>query len=120
MSKKVLVAEDHTDIRKMMSILLRQYGFEVLEAADGFEAVEKAKEEIPDLILMDMAMPILDGLGATKAIRMHDELADVPIIAVTAYGDFYKEKAIAAGCTDLIQKPLDFDQLQPIVNSYSQ
>jgi CheY-like chemotaxis protein len=117
--KKVLVAEDYPDIRRMMSIMLRQYGYEVLEAEDGYEAVEKAVSDRPDLIFMDMAMPILDGIGATKAIRLHDELSDVPIIGITAYGDFYRDKAKAAGCNELLRKPIDFTRLQPLVNQYS-
>jgi CheY-like chemotaxis protein len=117
--KKVLVVEDHHDVRRMMSIMLRQYGFDVVEASDGYEAVEKALEEHPDMIFMDLAMPILDGVNAVKAMRMHDELKDVPIVAVTAYHDFYAEKAKAVGCNAVIQKPLDFDQLQPLVNRYS-
>jgi CheY-like chemotaxis protein len=67
---------------------------------------------------MDMAMPVLDRLGSARAIRQHDELAEIPILAVTAYEDFYKDRAIAAGCTDVLQKPLDFEHLQPLVQSY--
>jgi len=67
---------------------------------------------------MDVAMPVMDGLQATMAIRQHDNLADVPIVAVTAYGDFYGERARNAGCNDVIQKPLDFSRLEPLVESY--
>jgi CheY-like chemotaxis protein len=118
MRKRVLVAEDYDDIRRMMKILLECRGYEVLEAADGFEAVKKAVSDNPDLILMDIAMPVMDGLQATQAIRQHDNLADVPIVAVTAYGDFYGDKAMDAGCNDVIQKPLDFGNLEPLVESY--
>jgi len=118
MSKKVLIAEDYTDTRTVMKLLLETCGYDVIEACDGFEAVAKAIEEHPDLILMDIAMPVLDGLEATRAIRSHAELAKTPILAVTAYGDFYREKAEAAGCNDVIQKPLDFDDLFPLVNHY--
>ena len=118
MKQRVLVVEDQADVRMMMKMLLRGGGYDVIEAADGYEAVELAVEQQPDVILMDMAMPVLDGLYATRAIRQHDELAGVPILAVTAYGDFYKDRAIAAGCTDVLQKPLDFGHLQPLVQSY--
>jgi CheY-like chemotaxis protein len=118
MAKRVLVVEDHADIRMMMKILLQTYGFEVMEASDGYEAVEKALEQTPDVILMDLAMPVLDGIGSTKAMRQHAELAEVPILAVTAYGDFYRHRAIEAGCTDVLQKPLDFESLRPLVNNY--
>jgi CheY-like chemotaxis protein len=118
MKKRILVVEDQADIRSMMRILLQSYGFEVSEAPDGYTAVEMAVEDPPDVILMDMAMPVLDGLYSTRAMRQHEELADVPIVAITAYGDFYKQRAIQAGCTDVLQKPLDFERLRPIVNSY--
>lgn len=118
MRRKVLVAEDYTDSRKMMKVLLELEGYDVLEASDGLEAVKKAVEERPDLIFMDIAMPVLDGLQAASAIRRHQELARVPIVAVTAYGDFYEDKARAAGCNDVIQKPLDFRRLEPLVERY--
>ena len=114
----VLVAEDHADIRLLMRIYLESFGYEVIEAADGLRAVETAVEAKPDLILMDIAMPVLDGVQAASAIREHEELAEVPIVALTAYGDIYNEKARAAGCNDVIQKPLDFEQLKPIIQRY--
>ena len=119
MATKILVAEDFKDARRMMKIHLQAEGYEVLEAADGYEAVEKAVEEKPDLILMDIAMPVLDGIQATTAIRLHDDLADVPIIAITAYGEFYKDRARDVGCNDVVQKPIDFNRLRPIVRQYA-
>lgn len=118
MSKKVLVVDDEADLRKMMKILLGMHGFQVIEAQDGYEALEKAVAETPDLILMDMAMPVLGGLESTRAIRHHKSLDDVPILAVTAYGDFYADRAREAGCTEVIRKPLDFAQLKPLVDRY--
>jgi CheY-like chemotaxis protein len=117
-NKKVLVAEDETDLRKMMKILLEIHGFDVIEAADGYEAVEKALGECPDLILMDMAMPVMGGLDSARTIRLHDELEDIPIVAVTAHGDFYDQRARDAGCTDVLHKPLDFGKLKPMVERY--
>jgi CheY-like chemotaxis protein len=110
--------EDETDLRKMMKILLELHGYDVLEAADGYEAVEKAVEQGPDLILMDIAMPVMDGIDSARTIRRHEELAPHPIVAVTAYGDFYSERARTPGCTDVIQKPIDFAQLKPMVERY--
>ena len=118
MNKKVLVVEDETDLRKMMKILLEIHGFNVIEAADGYEAVEKAVDESPDLILMDMGLPVMGGLDSTRTIRLHEELDEVPIVAVTAYGDFYDTRARDAGCTDVLHKPLNFAQLKPMVESY--
>ncbi len=101
-----------------MRILLEHNGFSVIEAEDGYEAVEKAVRERPDLVLMDLAMPVLDGLNSTRAIRQHEELADLPIVALTAYGDFYDSRARDAGCTDVLQKPIDFSRLKPLVQQY--
>jgi two-component system, cell cycle response regulator DivK len=117
-NKRVLLAEDETDLRKMMKILLELHGYDVIEAADGYEAVEKAVEESPDLILMDIAMPVMDGIDSARTIRRHKELRRIPIVAVTAYGDFYSQRARKAGCTDVIQKPIDFAQLKPMVERY--
>lgn len=116
--KKILVVEDQADIRMMMKILLEFHGFDVMEAADGYEAVEKALEVTPDLILMDIAMPVMDGLDSSRTIRMHEALRGVPIVAVTAFGEFYADRAHEAGCTDILQKPIDFARLKPLVEQY--
>lgn len=118
MCKKVLIAEDYEDTRSLMRFLLEGYGYEVLEAATGQQAIETVKKERPDLILMDISMPGVDGLTATQIIRKSTNGANLPIIAVTAYGDSYYKKAIEAGCDDLINKPLDFDNLEPVIKQY--
>jgi CheY-like chemotaxis protein len=118
MQKKILIAEDYADIRLMMKMLVRGYGYEVIEAADGYEAVQKAKQHHPDLILMDLSMPIMNGLTATEIIRSMDEMEKMPIIAVTAYGNSYYTKAMRAGCNDVLSKPLDFGSLEPLLNQY--
>jgi CheY-like chemotaxis protein len=118
MGKKVLVVEDHADIRKMMSIYLKMFKYEVIEATDGYDAVEKAIEHKPDAILMDLAMPVLDGVDSARAIRQSDDLADVPIVCITAYSDFYKSRARDAGCNDVIQKPIDFRQLDSLLKEH--
>lgn len=118
MRKKVLIAEDYEDTRSLMRFLLESFGYQVLEAADGEQAVATTKFGHPDLVLMDISMPIMDGLTATKLIRKLEDGANLPIIAVTAYGDSYYRKAIEAGCDDLINKPLDFDKLEPVLNLY--
>lgn len=118
MTKKVLIVEDYEDTRNFMKFLLEGYGYCVIEATDGQEAVDCVREQFPDLILMDMAMPQMDGLTATRLIRKFDGTAKLPIIAVTAHGESYYRKAIEAGCDDLINKPLDFDTLDQILNQY--
>ena len=118
MNKKILIAEDYADTRSFMKYLIESYGYQVLEAENGQEAVEKVKSNKPDLVLMDMSMPVVDGLTATKIIRESDEATKLPIIAVTAYGHSFYRQAIEAGCDDLINKPLDFTQLEPLLNQY--
>jgi CheY-like chemotaxis protein len=118
MPKTVLVAEDYADVRTVMKILIEGYGYEVVEAADGSEAVEKAKQFRPDLILMDLAMPVMDGLTATSIISNLDGFDKTPIIALTAYSSSYFHKSLQAGCTDLIDKPLDYSKLEPLLRKY--
>ncbi len=118
MSKIVLIVEDYADTRTMMKFLLQRFGYDVIEAADGQEAVDRVKENQPDLILMDLSLPVMDGLTATQIIRKVDGYGKIPIIAVTAYGNSYYRRAIEAGCDDLINKPLDFDKLEPILEQY--
>ena len=118
MRKRVLVVEDFEDVRRMMKRYFEHDGFEVIEATDGYEAVQKALEEHPDLIIMDIAMPVMDGIQATTAIRQHEHMSDVPIVAVTAYADFYCDRARDVGCNEVVPKPIDFGRLQPVVHSY--
>jgi len=118
MGKRVLVADDFSDSRRLVKFLLEQEGYDVDEAADGYEAVKKAVASRPSLILMDLAMPVMDGIQATQAIRLHYDLSEVPIVALTAYGDFYKDRAKQAGCNDIVQKPLPIADLPPLVERY--
>lgn len=118
MVKKILIVEDYEDTRSFMKILVESYGYLVIEAADGIEAIDRFKQQHPDMILMDISLPFVDGLTATKAIREFDGKTQVPIIALTAFGQFFYKEAIAAGCNDLINKPVDFNTLEPILNEY--
>jgi two-component system cell cycle response regulator DivK len=112
----VMVVEDFEDNRFMMRRLLEMSGYRVLEAINGEEAVELAHRERPQLILMDLSLPQLDGLAATRRIRQNAELRDVPIVAVSAHdtADFHAD-ALAAGCNDYVTKPIDFDQLEALL-----
>lgn len=112
----VMVVEDFEDNRFMMRRLLEMSGYQVLEAINGEEAVELAKRERPALILMDLSLPLLDGLAATRSIRREADLRDIPIVAVSAHdtADFHAE-ALAAGCNDYVTKPIDFDQLETLL-----
>ncbi|MDQ3804764.1 MAG: response regulator [Acidobacteriota bacterium] len=108
----VLVVEDFEDNRFMMRRLLEMSGYHVVEAVNGKQAVEMAESEHPAIILMDLSLPMLDGLTATRRIRERNGLSRVPIVAVSAHdsADFHAE-ALAAGCNEYVTKPIDFDQL---------
>jgi CheY-like chemotaxis protein len=109
---KILLVEDNEMNRDMLSRRLMRKGYEVVCAVDGLEAVSMAASEAPDLILMDMRLPELDGWEATRRIKAAPETASVPIIALTAHamaGD--REQALAAGCDDYDSKPVEFDRL---------
>ena len=108
----VLVVEDFEDNRFMMRRLLEMSGYRVVEAVNGNQAVEAAAREHPDIILMDLSLPQLDGLAATRRIRERQGTHRVPIVAVSAHdsADFHAE-ALAAGCNEYVTKPIDFDQL---------
>lgn len=118
MPKTILVVEDYEDSRVFIKFLLEKLGYRVLEAEDGFKAVEIARRQIPDLILMDMALPLINGLTATKIIRQFSETSEVPIIAMTASGQFIYRQAIEAGCKDLLVKPVDVNKLRPMIECY--
>jgi two-component system cell cycle response regulator DivK len=112
----VLLVEDTEDNRFMMRRLLEMSGYAVVEARNGEEAVRLAREERPQIILMDLSLPIIDGLAATRRIRALPEFADVPIVAVSAHdtADFHSE-AMAAGCNSYITKPIDFGELESLI-----
>ena len=114
----ILVVEDFEDNRFMMRRLLEMSGYQVVEAVNGQEAIEVARREQPDLILMDLSLPLLDGLAATRHIREQQPLRAVPIVAVSAHdtADFHAE-ALAAGCDEYITKPIDFEQLESLLDS---
>ena len=116
----VLVVEDHDDTREMLHLLLEKWGYRVVEACDGLEAVEAASRERPELILMDSRLPILDGLGATRRIRENGLRHQVKILALNGSGNpLYHAEALAAGCDDCVEKPFDLDRLRTYVLSAS-
>ena len=119
MSKKILVVEDTEDNRQILRDLLGMAGYDMVEAHDGAEGVAKATEHKPDLILMDIQMPIVDGYEATRQIKSDPALAATPIIAVSSFamkGD--EEKARAAGCNGYVTKPYSPMKLLGIVKSF--
>ena len=109
---RILLVEDNELIRDMLSERLERKGFHVYRAVDGAEGVEVAKAEKPDLILLDMSLPVMDGWQAARQLKANNETQAIPIIALTAHaiaGD--REKTLAAGCNDYSTKPVDFPQL---------
>lgn len=102
----ILIAEDHPDSREALGALLEAFGFEVILAVNGIEAVAFARRDRPDLILMDVMMPALDGLEATRQLRASPETRDIPIITLTAL-DQAREKALDAGANDFLAKPIN-------------
>lgn len=112
----VLLVEDTEDNRFMMRRLLEMSGYRVVEATNGDEAVKLAESELPGLILMDLSLPVIDGLAATRLIRKLPQLAKTPIIAVSAHdtSDFLTE-ALQAGCNSYITKPIDFNELEQLI-----
>ena len=113
---KLLLVEDTEDNRFMMRRLLELEGYEVVEARNGEEAVQVAKSENPSLVLMDLSLPVIDGLAATRLIREVPALQKTPIIAVSAHdtADFQAE-ALEAGCNCYITKPIDFGELEKLI-----
>ncbi|MCX6137082.1 MAG: response regulator [Ignavibacteriales bacterium] len=115
----LLLVEDNDVNREMLVRRLQRRGFTMLEAVDGQDAIDKTIASKPDLVLMDMSLPVLDGWEATKQLRSNPEVSGIPIIALTAHamvGD--RQKVIAAGCTDYATKPIDFERLLAMINTY--
>jgi CheY-like chemotaxis protein len=108
----ILVIEDYTDSRTLLSSLLRAKGYKVVEARDGKEGLLQANRVTPDLILMDLAMPEMDGVEATRRLRQRNTLSRTPIFAISAYATAdVKDDAIEAGCAEVFAKPLDIESL---------
>ncbi len=109
---KILLVEDNEMNRDMLSRRLARKGYDVVMATDGAEGVERARSDAPDLILMDMSLPVIDGWEATRRLKADAELAGIPVIALTAHamaGD--REKAIEAGCDEYDTKPIELPRL---------
>jgi CheY-like chemotaxis protein len=118
MPRTILVVDDFDDTRLLLRTWLEKRGFRVLEAVNGLDAVARAESDSPDLIIMDVQMPQLDGLSATRRIRKVKELDTVPIVAVSAYGaDQFRELALEAGCDEYVSTPFEPAALEGIIRS---
>lgn len=117
--KLILLVEDYEGFRTSLKQLLELENYDVLEAETGEAAIDSAEREHPDLILMDLTLPGIDGIGATKKIREIPGLQSVPMIALSAFDAYdFRDDAIAAGCNDYLTKPVDFEQLTEMVAKY--
>jgi two-component system cell cycle response regulator DivK len=119
MTKRVLVVEDQEDLRGVLRDLFTSSGYIVIEAVDGAAGVARAKSDRPDIILMDIQMPIIDGYEATRQIKSNPDLTSIPIVAVSSFamkGD--EEKARAAGCDEYVTKPYSPIQLLRMIRGY--
>ena len=115
----VLVVEDHEESRKMLRVLLSLKGYEVIEAEEGERALELAKDKHPDLVLMDISLPVRDGLAVYREMRNCASLGDVPIILTSGYStDDFRQEVQAAGCQEFLVKPLDFDELDRLLEAH--
>ena len=117
----ILVVDDFDDTRLLLRTWLQKKGFRVVEAENGNRAIAAAESARPDLIIMDVEMPELDGLEATRKIRELQDFASVPILAVSAYGaDQYRDHALAAGCNEYVSTPFEPATLEGIIRSLVQ
>ena len=119
MTKRILVVEDQEDLRGVLRDLFTSSGYIVIEAVDGAAGVARAKSDRPDIILMDIQMPVIDGYEATRQINADPNLTSIPIVAISSFamkGD--EEKARAAGCDDYVTKPYSPIQLLRMVRGY--
>jgi len=118
-TKKILIVEDNTDSRELVLKVLKNRGYLLMEAADGEDALLKATEQLPDLILMDISIPKIDGFEVTRRLKEMENFKDIPIIALTAHamkGD--REKALEAGCDGYISKPINVRQLPDQIQAF--
>ena len=112
----ILVVDDSADNVAMISLFLQQQGYRVVTAANGEDAVTVATQMMPNLILMDINLPNLDGLGATRRIRESDALRDIPVVAITAFGtEGFQRAAYDVGVSGYLTKPLDLDRLHQLI-----
>jgi len=119
MAKRILIVEDEPKNLKMVSDLLRRFSYEVISAQDGEQGIQSARTEMPNLILMDIMLPRMDGLEATRILKSDPDTKHIPVVALTAYamkGDM--ERTLEAGCDGYIAKPIDIKELLKTVKQF--
>ena len=116
--RTILIVDDFDDTRLLLRTWLQKKGFRVVEAENGNRAISEAENTRPDLIIMDVEMPELDGLAATRKIRELENFKDVPIVAVSAYGaDQYRDHALEAGCNEYVSTPFEPEELERLIRT---
>ena len=119
--KKVLVVDDTADIGDLLALLFRERGCETFLATDGGEAIDQAAKHVPDLILMDIQMPFMDGCEATRRIHDIPYLSKVPVVAMSAHWEGKRtRRALDAGCVECVAKPLEIDKIDQLARRYVQ
>jgi CheY-like chemotaxis protein len=115
----IMVVDDNEDLRDMLRYMVEKLGYGVVEAKNGQEAVELARHRCPDMILMDLSMPVMDGLAATRLLREIEEMCHVPIVAISANRrEQSQADALAAGCNEYLTKPVNFHQLHNLLGTW--
>jgi len=121
MPAKILVVEDHADSREILVFQLRHVGYEAIGAETAEEGIEKALAEGPDVVVMDLGLPGLDGIEATVRLKQNPQTAHIPVIALTAWGEqFHKEKALAAGMVEYLTKPARLQVIKDVIEKVLQ
>ena len=113
----VLLVEDDADARGLYGYMLALAGYKVKVVSNGLEAFAEIQVDRPDVIVTDIAMPVLSGLDLITALRSNEELADLPVVAITSFGEKLREEARAAGATDSIDKPTELERMREVINA---
>jgi CheY-like chemotaxis protein len=113
----VLLVEDNADERALFGYMLALAGYKVKVVSNGLEAFAEIQVDRPDVIVTDIAMPVLSGLDFITALRSNEELADLPVVAITSFGEKLREEARAAGATDSIDKPNELERMREVINA---
>jgi two-component system, cell cycle response regulator DivK len=114
---KILLVEDDDDARALYGYMLASAGYKVKGASNGLEALAEIQVNCPDVVVTDIAMPVLSGLDLIQAVRSNDELKDLPVVAITSFGEKLREQARAAGATDAIDKPTDIARMHEVIEA---
>jgi two-component system cell cycle response regulator DivK len=117
--RTIMVVDDNEDLREMLRFMVERLGYTVVEAENGREAIEIASRRCPDLILMDLCMPVMDGFAATRLLREIEDMCHIPIIAISANRrEQSQDEALAAGCNEYLTKPVNFHQLNSLLSTW--